>query len=381
MLEHAIFYNTRWGVNVVFTNVRKVPLHPWKHLYMGEQSPRDIAEVYRSIRYPAGIAAVASPRARVVFVDVDLYRVGREVDEGVLRRLAEHFVVYTTPRGGVRLVFMQSDSEEPVTALKLVDSSGAAVGEGGYATAHMWHLPPSAACKTEGKCEVGRYEFVLASGKRERYPQKVPLPPVVPLNEAAKVIESLLGVKVYAGVGERVENSVRVREAGETVYVGPPLWSNIEEFLLSLPSLRVFPECVANALGYTFAHGAAEELGMKVGKGARFILGGAAVVFLAATVAEKTAEEVISLAGRNLQDFPKDEGEPLDKKFSRLLARAGEMVVPRYRASFILSQVPPQVCERCQLYRRVCKTDKDAFRMIENYAIMVLSSSLKDACG
>ena len=348
-------------MNPIFNNIFKRPVHDsWSQFYMTELTPDDVVREYKSIlargRRVSGVALVPSPRSRVVVVDLDKLE-GLDANLVALR-LAGKMVVAVTPRGGLRLAVRIPEGEQ-LPHRFTVTRYGDVIGEGGGTFKHPWTFPPAAACiKTDssGKCiEIRPYYYVLPDGRSAKYPWQLPwrAPPVMPWEELVDILSLMLqadvSVETTSGPGEL--------KVGVTNDAIPPLpcWRTLEEFKewLEISGHPPLPSCVARALGYTSEYGIMEYTGEKVPHGMRFVLGAAAVMFLAACIASATAEELIETVGANLEDFPSDEGEPLDTKLSRLLLKAGrDRVIPRYSGLGSI-QVPVDLCSTCE-YKLQC---------------------------
>lgn len=367
LLRAAIWYLKNWKMIPVFCNIFKKPLQPWGEL-QSWVSVNEVVGVYRSIvsggGRPAGVALLPSAESRVVVVDLDIYRVNFGLDAlSVASTMSDHgFLAAATPRGGVRLAFSVAPGDRLPGRIS-VTWFGEPIGEGAGTHKHLWHFPPSAACveEKERRCErVGRYEFVVRGGRRVRYPWELGIsePPAWRWEEAVEVLRAVLQVDLAEASVSAARGGPRPAETEGVVVI--PCWRNLAEFEdwlsgLTPPAIPL-PACVARALGYRVEDARNEFTGEKVPHGMRFTLGATAAMFLAATVAEASVEEIVEFVGRNLEDFPSDEGEPLDTKLSRLLAVRGSMVLPRYSGlGSVASAIPVELCASCT-YSEVCRT-------------------------
>lgn len=368
LLRSAIWYLSKWGMNPVFCNIFKKPLHDWGGLHGSALAKEDVIRLYREAKSggkPAGVALLPSATSRVVILDLDIYRVEFGLSaQAVASTLAEHgFVVATTPRGGVRVAVSVVDGD-PLPGRITISWFGKAIGEGSGAHKHLWHFPPSVAClETDGgRCrKIGRYEFVI-KGRTTKYPWDIGVdrPPTFRWSEAVELLRAILQVEV-------VEDSQVASTGGDLKpgsHVGGltiPCWRSLAEFEEWLSGLRPpsvpLPACVARALGYRVTEDLRNEYtGEKVPYGMRYVLGATATMFLAASIASATVEEIVDFVGRNLEGFPADEGEPLNTKLSRLLATSGSFVFPRYSGlGAIASSLPVDLCGSCH-YSQVCRT-------------------------
>lgn len=370
LLRSGLWYLTKWGMNPVFCNVFKKPLHDWSHLHGASVEGGEVVRTYESVvrggGKPAGVALLPSSTSRVVVLDLDIYRVNFGMGGSeVASLLADHgFVAAVTPRGGVRIAASLADGE-PLPGRVTVYWFGQPIGEGSGSHKHLWHFPPSVACvetSADGRCaRVGRYEFVLPGGKRIRYPWElgVDRPPSWRWSELTELMRAVLQVEISEEqlvVGGDLKPSP---SSGARVPV--PCWRDLREFeewLMGLsPPAVPLPACVARALGYAVTEDLRNAYtGEKVPHGLRYVLGAAATMFLAATVASSSVEEIVEYVGRNLEGFPADEGEPLNTKLSRLLAVYGSFVVPRYSGlGSLAASLPVGMCESCP-YSSVCRT-------------------------
>lgn len=380
LLRSALWYLSKWSMVPVFCNVFKKPMHDWGSLYASRPTPKDVVSIYDGIvrggGRPAAVALLTTPESRVVVIDLDIYRVefGMACADAA-KLLADHgFVAAVTPRGGVRVVFRVPDGEAPPGRLSAY-WYGEHVGEGSGTHKHLWHFPPSVACLKEdqGRCtEVGRYLFVLSGGRTARYPWDIGYssPPTWRFEEAREVIETVLNIELRsssqpAGQGEKGPLKTALGSGARPTI---PCWRSLDEFRewlagLHPPSIPL-PACVARALGYEVTQDLSNAYtGEKVRKGLRFVLGAAAVMFLASTVAEAKPEEIVDFVGNNLEGYPADEGEPLNTKLSRLLTTLGPYMVPKYSGlGSIAASIPAELCERCPYSERCRRTSTGAER-------------------
>ena len=376
LLRSAIWYLQYWGMNPVFTSLWKVPLHrSWSELYGASISVSDVVKEYERViregKKPAGVALAPSERSRVVVVDLDIYRVDYGTPpERVASALANYFVAALTPRGGVRVAFrVPEGSYTPHRfTVRWYDEE---IGEGGGTAKHLWTFPPSVACVKEEavdekrKCvEVKHYHFVLPDGRLVKYPWELPwrAPPEMPWDRARDIIEAELQVEIVEAELAGLAGDLKISGASGAPYIPVPCWRNLEEFKdwLETSGFPPLPPCVAAALGYEpddYGTGMIYT-GKKVPHGLRFTMGAVALFFLASLIAEFDPKELIDFIGQNLQDYPADEGEPLNTKLSRLLASIGKIIVPKYSGlGSIANNLPPDLCNRCPIeYKHPCTT-------------------------
>jgi len=374
LLRSAVWYLRNWGMNPVFTSVFKVPLHEsWGRLYGASISESDVVKEYERVirgnRRPAGVALVPSERSRVVVVDLDIYRASYGTPpEKVATALANYFATVLTPRGGVRAAFrVPSGSRLPHRfTVRWYDEE---IGEGGGTAKHLWTFPPSVACAREveeggrRKCgEVRHYYFALPDGRLVKYPWETPWRalPEMPWSEAKDLIEAELQVEVVEAELAWAAGDLKISSAHGPPYISVPCWRSLEEFRewLETSGFPPLPPCVATALGYEVDELGMTYTGRKVPHGLRFTMGAVALFFLASLIAEFDPKELIDFVGQNLQDYPSDEGEPLNTRLSRLLTTVGKIVVPKYSGlGSVANNIPPDLCNRCPMeYRHPCTT-------------------------
>ena len=372
LLRSALWYLRAWNMNPIFTSIWKVPLHEsWTPFYMAEISPEDVVKEYERIvkngKKPAGVALVPSPKSRVVIVDLDIYRTdfGMSAEELALR-FADRFVIAVTPRGGLRIAFTVPETGH-LPYRFAVRWYGEQIGEGGGTAKHPWTMPPSASCVAEvseggrRKCkEVRQYYFMLPDGKRAKYPWNLPwkAPPQWTWEEAKDYLMTVLQAEVVeaelVGGGD-----LKISAPSGTLLVPVPCWRDLDDFREWLETDRhpALPPCVALALGYAVDEsGEMVYTGRKVPHGLRFTMGATATYFLSSCIADFDPDDLIKFIGENLEDFPADAGEPLNTKLSRLLAKVGKMVVPRYAGlGSLATNLPPELCRKCP-YRDACRS-------------------------
>ncbi|MEM3964168.1 MAG: hypothetical protein QW584_00395 [Thermofilaceae archaeon] len=369
LLRSALWYLSKWNMNPVFCNVFKKPLHDWSNLYGSEISREGVIKIYRSVvgsgGKPAAVALLPSASSRTVVLDLDIYRVDFGMSGAeVATLLVDHgFVASVTPRGGVRVVFaVQGEIPGRIS----VSWHGRAIGEGGGRGKHMWHFPPSVACLESGdggRCRsVGKYYFVVSKKRLVRYPWELVTEklPEWSWSEAVDLLKAILQVEISEESIQATYGDLKPGTASK-VRVTIPCWRDLNEFVewlngLSGPQVAL-PACVARALGYRVTADLRNEYtGEKVPHGLRFTLGAVGVMFLAATVARASVKELVDFVGQNLEDYPSDEGEPLNTRLSRLLVVAGNMVLPRYSGLGGIGSIPPELCSSCQ-YSDACRNN------------------------
>lgn len=370
LLRSALWYLQNWRMNPLFNGVWKNPLHDeWTSFYMTDVKPEDVVNEYNRIvasgRKPAGVALVPSKTSRVVVLDVDNTE---GIDVGYTsKRLAKDFVTAVTPRGGLRIAFKVKEGSYFPHRIA-IRRYGEKIGEGGGSFKHPWTFPPSVACvkaeETPGggrKClEVKHYYFVLPDGKLVKYPWELPYtePPEWGWEEAKNYIEVELDAELVAPE-EVISGDLKVGSASGFIFIPIPCWGTLEEFVEWLETKREppLPQCVAHALGYRVKGNKMIYTGQKVPHGLRYTLGAIATMFLAGCIADVNPEELVNFVGQNIEDFPADEGEPLNTKLSRLLVRVGKIVVPKYMGVGSLSiNMPPELCRNCT-YASRCMRD------------------------
>ena len=374
LLRSALWYLQYWGMNPLFTSIWKNPLHEsWTPFYGAEVSREDVVREYNKIikkgRKPAGVALVPSARSRVVVIDLDIYKTefGMTAEE-VAAKFSDSFIAAITPRGGVRLVFAVPENGHFPHRFTIKWYSEQ-IGEGGGSAKHPWTMPPSVACveakelpdKSKKCLKVKHYYYVLPNGRLVKYPWELPWrePPVMDWEEAKDILSTLLQVEIVEAelVGE---GELKVSGVSGVPYIPVPCWRNLEEFKewLREDGQPPLPPCVAVALGYRVDGDEMVYTGQKVPHGLRFTMGAFALHFLASCIAEFDPEELINYVGENLEDFPTDTGEPLNTKLSRLLAKIGKIVVPKYTGlGSLATNLPPELCQRCPSeYRDPCRT-------------------------
>lgn len=375
LLRSALWYLSRWGMNPVFCNIFKKPLHDWSHLYGAQVSGEDVVKLYRSIASSggrsAGVALLPSSSSKIVVLDLDIYRVNFGMSGvDVAAMLADHgFIVSVTPRGGVRVVF---EAKDEVPGRISISWYGKAIGEGGGRSKHMWHFPPSAACletDDEGRCKrVVRYFFVLHGKKLSKYPWELPSsgrPPSWKWCEAVDLLKAILQVEISEESIQTMYGDLKpVDSTEDRIDVPVPCWRDLNEFVEWLNGLIEpqipLPSCVARVLGYRVTEDLRNEYtGEKVPRGQRFTFGALGVMFLAATIARASVKELVDFVGQNLEDYPSDEGEPLNTKLSRLLVVAGNMVLPRYSGLGGIGIIPPELCASCH-YFEACRRSSES---------------------
>jgi len=363
LLRSAVWYLQNWKMNPLFNSIWKNPIHEeWSSLYMAEISPEDVIREYNNIvakgKKPAGVALVPSKSSRVVILDIDKTE-GIDV-ERVSKKLANSFVIAMTPRGGLRVAFRVKEGSFFPHRI-VIKRFGEQIGEGGGSFKHPWTFPPSVACVKDEelpdgsrKClEVRHYHFVLPDGRLVKYPWEIQFrePPEWDWNEAKDYLELELGVELVAPEVATAGGELKVGTPSGFVFIPIPCWRTLSDFLtwLETEARPPLPQCVAHALGYrVLGDERMIYTGQKVPHGLRFTLGAVAVMFLAACIATTNPEEIINFVGQNLEDFPADEGEPLNTKLSRLLVRVGNIVVPKYAGIGSLSaNIPPELCKKC----------------------------------
>ncbi|MEM2388721.1 MAG: hypothetical protein QW215_00600 [Ignisphaera sp.] len=365
LLKSALWYHSRWNMNPVLCNIFKKPLHDWSHLYGSKLSKEDVINLYREVidKKPASVALLYSESSRTVVLDLDIYRVDFGMSGiDVASLLVDHgFVVSITPRGGVRVIFsVQGEMPGRIS----ISWYGKTIGEGGGRVKHMWHFPPSVSCtesSDDGKCKsIGKYFFVLLKKKMVRYPWELETEklPEWRWSEAVDLLKAILQIEISE---ESIQTSYGELKPGTAskVIVTIPCWRDLNEFIDYLNGLGgaqiPLPICVAKALGYRVTPDLRNEYtGEKVPHGMRFTFGAVGVMFLAATLAKASVKDIVDFVGQNLEDYPADEGEPLNTKLSRLLIVAEDMVLPRYSGLGNIANIPPELCSSCQ-YRDGCR--------------------------
>ncbi|MEM1694040.1 MAG: hypothetical protein QW456_07525 [Ignisphaera sp.] len=374
LLKSSLWYFSKWRMNPVFCNIFKKPLHDWSNLYGSEISREDIVKIYRNIietgGKPAAISLLPSASSRMVVLDLDIYRVDFGMSGvDVAKLLVDHgFIAGITPRGGVRVVFAVRGE---IPGKISISWYGRAIGEGGGRSKHMWHFPPSVACLESdegGRCKsIGKYYFVVSKERLARYPWELEEKlPEWSWSEAVDLLKAILQVEISE---ESIKTTYGELKPGTVskVRVTIPCWRDLNEFIEWLNGLRgpqiPLPICVARAIGYRVTTDLRNEYtGEKVPHGLRFMLGAIGVMFLSATVAKADVKEIVDFVGQNLEDYPSDEGEPLNTKLSRLLVVAGNMVLPRYSGLGSIGNIPPEFCSSCQ-YFDVCRNNASGGRI------------------
>ena len=368
LLRSALWYLKYWGMNPLFNNIWKMPLHEeWTPFYMAEIRPEDVVREYNSIvnagKRPAGVALVPSKSSRVVVLDIDKTE-GLPVIEVAKRLASKNLVVAITPRGGLRIAFRVKEGDYLPHRI-VIERFDEKIGEGGGTFKHPWTFPPSVACvkATEDggkqKCvEVRHYFFVLPDGKLVKYPWELPWkePPEASWEDAKTLIELTLQAKVEVPAAV-VGGELKVGASTGVQLIPIPCWRSLEEFKewLETDGNPPLPPCVATALGYEAGSHGMFYTGRKVPHGLRYTMGAIATMFLAACIAEFDLKELVDFVGEHLEDYPADEGEPLNTKLSRLLVRVGNVVVPRYSGlGSIAGNLPPELCKKCDY---VCMRD------------------------
>ena len=368
LLRSAIWYLQNWRMNPVFNNIWKVPVHDeWSSFYMAELRYEDVVREYNNIvrqgKKPAGVALVPSKNSRVVVLDIDKTE-GLPVME-VAKRLAKNMVVATTPRGGLRIAFRVREGDYMPHRI-VIERFGEKIGEGGGTFKHLWTFPPSVACVKEEelpdgsrKClEVRHYFFVLPDGRLVKYPWELPWkePPEHSWDDAKSLVELVLQATIETPATV-ASGELKVGEASGTAFIPVPCWRSLDEFKewLETDGNPPLPPCVAVALGYEVDSHGMFYTGRKVPHGLRYTMGAIATMFLAACIASFDPKELVDFVGEHLEDYPADEGEPLNTKLSRLLVKVGNIVVPRYSGlGSLAGNMPPELCKRCDY---VCMRD------------------------
>lgn len=352
LFRSAVWYWNNWRVFTIPQTITQKPLIPWSDYYAQEVGVKELMDAWRNVR-AAGLAALYVRGSSAVVLDIDAYRVGIRREDVIRwgKKLSENFVVALTRSDGLRVMFSVTDTvpgcleglfyEEPV-------------GEGGGECKHLWTLPPSVTLTKDGK-ERRQYVFITRNGF-VRYPWELGRKelPEMTLKDGLEMLELITGVK-YAEKTVRV-SGLKLKGGGRALPT-IPCWNDLEEFSewLELVGEPPLPRCVAMAIGYDTTEVGMIHTGKTVPEGLRFTLGSAAVMFLSACIANADPKEIIEFVGENLENFPNDKGEPLDRKFSRLLTASGNRVIPAYAGlGSLANALPERICNGCP-YASECR--------------------------
>jgi DUF971 family protein len=332
LIRYTVHYKRVLGINIVFTDENKRPLTEWGHLHLGYQSEDDLVDSYRKLidrkARISGIAGVQSSSSRVIFIDIDEH--GIYDPAHVSKELGENFLVHSTARGGIRILCISRDHLPHYASL---ERGGRRVGELAGTAKHLWQLPPSEIASGNG---VTRYRMFL--GGSEINPLSIERVGELSYEEIIETISTYFSLDTIRNVKGKSKAAVEVA-SGDTIYFFPPLFRDVSEFLQKANALIQIPRCVLKAIF--------DDEPIK--KGNRFNVGSIAVIFLAALIDDKTEDEILSLVSKNLERYPEDEGEDLDSKFLRLLARYGDALIPSYMP-FTTHKIPADICRECIIY-------------------------------
>ncbi|MEM1810218.1 MAG: hypothetical protein QW324_05095 [Thermofilaceae archaeon] len=384
--EFGRFYVYRWKLPVVFMTPDGAPLHAWREYAERGMTVEEYDRLYaklaqrieREERLRISVLTgefMAGLETPMVIVDVDSPPV-RDFNEKLelMKYLArENYLVVNTPRGFHVHAFLTKDDKVPYV-VRLEREEGervSGIGEGACLQPHTWTMPPST---RPMESSWFTYSFVYPDGTLTSSYSKFASNPIEPkitsFTEFASDIETALRcrVRVYAPMAAGAAPELRRLEVGEGKAA---VFHDLEEFLATSTSL-VLPRCVAWVL-YNYFYGVGddlratlvlspqeepEELMVRVPHGRRFLVSVAVSLFLAHVVERVNFSEIVEVLSHSIEDFPRDEGAPIDRKLRYyLLADEEGNVYPRYSGlgSMNLVQVLGDFCtERC-FYGRACR--------------------------
>jgi len=388
LLMFGKYYVSSWRVNVVYTSQTNVPVTgKWGDIAEEPLKEPDVFKLYHeAVRQlggpPPRIAIVTGPYQDRL--DADFYSAVLDIDElGQMSReekaalevqlAREGLVVVSTPRG-IHLHFRLPRSRR-VYAFSLVRETEEGklekVGEGASLQKHLWTSPPSRRAASAGG-GFHTYSFVLPSGERLARYDHAKLrklePPLATLEEVGEVLESYLGYRIVAYSPEAGAAPGGLKFKGEEVGLRvKPLFRDLEDFHARIHNYPL-PAPVARILfNYYRAVGAevlADALLARnpalvreqgpIPRGSRFLAAAEFALFVAHMVAFARYRDIMEMLQHGVEDFPADEGAPLDRKLRYLFLydeETGEYVYPRY--SGLGAMRPVAFCGEC-LWRGEC---------------------------
>ena len=373
MLQHALFYHRVWDVNVVFTSPTRLPASSWGEAARRRLAPQELADMYSEAlrRFDSVMIAVATgpyqepPYHIVIDVD-DPGTSDRSEVEALERAFArEGLVVVSTPRG----FHLHAKTGDSVYMLSLsTERAGKRVktGDGASLQPHLWTVPPSKRLLKSSFWYT--YHFVLPSGKR-LYTTSVTREELKPqsysFSELRELVEELLGYEVHVyRPGDEAPRRPPVEREG---FYYKPIFNDLVEFhakALHAP----LPAPVAIILYNYYMGTGLESLAQdvlarnfmyftefrRVPRGTRFLASAEFALFMAHLVAFIRFDDIVEMLSYGVEDWPVDDGAPLDRKVRYLLLFDEEgrgYVMPRY--SGLGGMTPQLMCGRC-FYRGSC---------------------------
>jgi len=363
-------YLTRWGYNIVYFG-RGKPVSSWNR-YADEPMTVDVLRhMYLLARRewggePQRVAVATGPyqegrRWHNIVVDIDEVGQHKEEVERMLSR--EGYVVVSTRRG--LHVHAQIPASEGLYAVAVKDEQGEKVGEGAALQRHLWDSPPSKRPLAAGWYT---YAFVLPGGRRlARYDPKALDgydPPRVSLRDLESSIDAVLG---YRLIRFRPRRRTGPEPSGDPVR-HKPVFQDVEEFLARAPNL-LLPTPVARILYNYYASVGAHPLANLVAlrnpyltryiplspvpHGERFLAASEFALYVAHLTAWVRWGDLLEILAAGIEDWPDDDGMPLDRKLEYLFLfdETGTYVYPRYNGLGALR--PLGHCPTC-IYKSEC---------------------------
>jgi len=380
------YYVTEWKVNVVYTSQTNIPYTgQWKDISEEPMTEADLMNVYyeteKHLKNLPRLTIVTGPYQEKltdfynVVIDIDdLGPISKEEKKALEEQLAgEGLVTVSSPRG-VHLHFRIPRTRK-VYAISLVKENEEGkmekVGEGAALQKHLWTSPPTRRVISADK-QFYTYSFVLPNGERfAKYDLKLLeklKPPLMTLDDVGNIIESLLGYRIVSYSPEKGVAPKDLKIKGEELGIRvKPIFKDMDEFHarihnypLPIPAARI----LYNYYKYAGAPSLANSILAKhpplmkdnnpISHGMRFLASAEFALFVAHLTSFVKFEEILEVLQYGVEDFPVDEGMPIDRKLRYLFLfddETGEYVFPRY--SGLGSLRPIFFCEEC-LWKGEC---------------------------
>ena len=376
----GMHYVSKWKMNVVFTSQTNIPIvGKWGNLSQTPMNEAIFSSLYNETirvlkRTPSRLTLVTGPYQEQipdfynVVIDIDdLGSVTKDEKMAIEQQMAkEGYTVVSSPRG-LHLHFRVRKNTK-IYALTLSreneEEKLERVGEGASLQKHLWTSPPSKRVLTLDK-RFFTYSFVLPDGKRfAKYDLKLLKeiePPIVSLSDIKNTLESFLGYKIVTYSPSEATSNIKIPDIKDFGMRIKPIFVDLEEFHARVHSFPL-PVPVAIILYNYYKSIGAESLASDVlyinpslmennepiSHGQRFLASAEFALFVAHTVAFVKFSDIIKMLQYGVEDFPLDEGTPLDRKLKYLFLfdeKTGEYVFPKYGGLGALR--PTAFCINC----------------------------------
>ncbi len=386
----AKYYVKVWKYNILYMSFTNTPLTPsgkWGDIAETPMSEDDVLNHYKSAikklgRKPPRLAMITGPYQRLL--DNDFYNVVIDIDDlgsidndekrGLEKQFArEGYVVVSTPRG-IHLHFrVPRNTEIYMISLvrKNLDGKLEKVGEGASLQKHPWTSPPTKRVLSADK-KFYTYSFVLPDGRRFARHDLTLLEQLemntMSIESVKGDLESLLGVELIkfspsergrppSVIGKFDDTTIKVKP----IFVDlPEFHARIHNYPLPLPVARILFNYYKNT-GIDSLAGEILARNPQLTKnnnpiphGARFLASAEFALLVSHLVLMVSFEDIIEMLRYGVEDFPEDEGMPLDRKLRYLFLfdETGEYVYPRYSGLGPLR--PSDFCSQC-FWRAECE--------------------------